>query len=65
MISISDNDGQLLREINEKAEDKYTAYKRKTIEWIGEMKRSFDTCELKNSNCPGRITLSKFEKEVC
>lgn len=65
MISINDDDGKLLKQINQKAEDKYISYRKKTIEWIGEMKKSFDTCELKNSNCPGRITLNKFEKEMC
>jgi len=65
LIPINDNEGKELRRVNEEAEDKYISYRRKTIKWIGEMKKSFDTCELGNSNCPGRITLNNFEKEVC
>ena len=64
MIPINDDAGKELRQINEKAEDKYISYRRKTIQWIGEMKKSFDACEVKNPNCPGRITLDKFEKDV-
>lgn len=64
MIPISDDDGKELRQINEKAEDKYISYRRKTIQWIGEMRKSFETCKLQNATCPGRITLDKFEKDV-
>lgn len=64
MIPINDNDGKELRHVNEQAENKYINYRRKTIQWIGEMKKSFDTCKLQNADCPGRITLDKFEKDV-